>query len=115
MSEEVPPARPTGGRPYTLSFDADGQLRLQLDCNRGRATWQAEPAPDATAQRSSGSLRLGPLATTRAACPPGSLEPRLVRELPFVRSFVIEGGRLHLALMADGGIQTWGPLHAAPP
>lgn len=110
MSDEVPPARPASAGQYTLAFEADGRLLLRLDCNRGTGRWQAQAAPASNAQRRSGSLQLGPLATTRAACPPGSLESRLLRELPAVRSFVIEGGRLHLALMADGGIQTWAPL-----
>ena len=42
-------------------------------------------------------------------CPPGSLAPALGRALPFVRSYLLEGGQLHLSLMADGGILTWAP------
>jgi hypothetical protein len=30
--------------------------------------------------------------------------------MPFVRSFVIKDGNLHLALMADGGIYQFSPL-----
>ena len=44
------------------------------------------------------------MAITRAMCPPGSLHDQLVRQLPYVRSYVIKGGHLFLSLMADGGI-----------
>jgi hypothetical protein len=47
------------------------------------------------------------------ACPAGSLEPRLSALFPYVRSFVIENGTLHLSLMADGGIVSWDPVPAA--
>ena len=59
--------------------------------------------------RRSGSLQFSALATTRAMCPHGSLAPALGRALPFVRSYLLEGGQLHLSLMADGGILTWAP------
>ena len=48
--------------------------------------------------------------STRAACPPGSLYNRVVKDMPFVRSFVIKDGGLHLALMADGGIYNYSPM-----
>lgn len=110
MADDQPALRPDDPARYTLVFGTDGQAQLRLDCNRGSAGWQAEPAPGASAARRSGSLVFGPLASTRAACEPGSLAPRLVRDLPYVRSYVIESGRLHLALMADGGILRWAPL-----
>lgn len=109
MDDAQPPLRPTDPTRYALDFAVDGRLLLRLDCNSGRTTWQAEAAPDAGAIRRSGSLRFGPIATTRMACPSGSLEPRLTALLPYVRSFVIDRGQLHLALMADGGILSWNP------
>lgn len=114
MDDAQPEQRPADGARYTLTFGADGVALLQLDCNRGRASWQAEPAPDATPQRRSGALRFGDLASTRAMCAPDSLAPRLAAQLPHVRSYVIERGRLHLALMADGGLLRWAPLPPAP-
>ena len=44
------------------------------------------------------------MALTRATCPPGSLHDHLVKQLPFIRSYVIKDGRLFLSLMADGGV-----------
>ena len=44
------------------------------------------------------------MAATRAQCPPGSLHDVVMRQLPFVRSYVIrDRRRLYLSLMADGG------------
>lgn len=112
MDDAQPPLRPNEPTRYALEFAVDGRLLLRLDCNSGRTAWQAVPAPDSDLARRSGSLSFGPIASTRMACPPGSLEPRLTAMLPFVRSFVIERGQLHLALQADGGILSWNP---APP
>lgn len=114
MDDAQPPLRPADPARYTLEFAAEGRVLLRLDCNSGHSSWQATPAPGSVAQRRSGSLGFGPIASTRAACPPGSLEPRLAAMLPFVRSFVIEQGQLHLALLADGGILSWNPIPAAP-
>ena len=50
------------------------------------------------------------MAMTRALCPPGSLHDRIVRDLEHIRSYVLNGGHLHLALMADGGIYDLEPL-----
>lgn len=109
MDESQPPLQPSEAGRYWLEFTADGRLMLGLDCNKGRSSWQSQPSPDSIPARRAGSLSLGPIAATRMACPPGSLEPKLSSLLPFVRSYVIERGQLHLALMADGGILSWNP------
>ena len=83
---------------YTITFNADGSAALRLDCNRGRGTWRSETP---------GRLEFGAVATTRMMCPPGSLDARLGRELPFVRVYAIQGETLRLELMADGGQQIW--------
>jgi heat shock protein HslJ len=85
-----------------MTLNADGTANLQLDCNRGNANWSAGPAGS-----ESGSFSFGPLAMTRAACPPGSLDERLAREAEYVRTYLLQDGRLHLSLWADGGIQVW--------
>ncbi len=90
---------------FTLSFVADGRANFRLDCNRGSATWKGKPS----AESSSGSLEFGPLTTTRAMCPPGSLDQKVIRALPYVRSYLLKDGKLYLSLMADGGIYEWRP------
>lgn len=105
MDDAQGTTRPADPAAYTLHFGPDGRAALRVDCNRALGTWQATPAADGR----SGALQFGPLAGTRAMCPPGSLEPRLMRQLPFVRSYLLRDGQLHLSLMADGGILSWMP------
>jgi para-nitrobenzyl esterase len=79
---------------YTIGFGKQGVLNVRFDCNRGRGSW-ASSGP--------GNLEFGPLALTRALCPTGSLHDELVRQWPYVRSYLVKDGRLFLVLMADGG------------
>ena len=37
-------------------------------------------------------------------CPPGSLHDQIVKQWPYVRSYVMRDGHLFMSLMADGGI-----------
>jgi para-nitrobenzyl esterase len=55
-------------------------------------------------------LVFGPLHSTRAACPPGSLYDRVGKDMPYVRAFILKEGHLYLSLMADGGIYHFSPL-----
>jgi heat shock protein HslJ len=96
---------------FTLQLGADGRAALKLDCNRGTATWKVTPAGDGK----SGQFAFGPLAGTRALCPPPHLDERIVRDLPYVRSYLLKDGNLYLSLMADGGIYEWRPRGAAAP
>jgi heat shock protein HslJ len=91
---------------YTIQFSPGGQLSARIDCNRGMGTWKSsEPS----------RLELGPLALTRARCPPGSLHDRIVKHWPYLRSYVMKEGHLFLALMADGGIYEFEPRPAQLP
>jgi heat shock protein HslJ len=92
-------------RRFTLRLQADGSASLQLDCNRATATWNAAPSTDGA----SGSLAFGPVAGTRALCPPPRMDERVVRDLAFVRGYLLKDGKLFMALMADGGIYEWRP------
>ncbi|MGI9253891.1 MAG: META domain-containing protein [Thermomicrobiales bacterium] len=42
----------------TISFDANGQLAVQVDCNHGGGNWES----------SGNSLTIGPIATTLMGC-----------------------------------------------
>lgn len=86
---------------YTLAFNADGSFTARIDCNRGRGTWKS---PD------QGRLELGPMALTRAACPPGSLHDRIVEQLPNVKSYAMKDGRLFLSLIAKSGVYEFEPV-----
>lgn len=89
---------------YTIAFNADGRVNVRFDCNRGRGTWKASPP---------NQLLFGPLALTRAMCPPGSLHDRLAKDWGYVRSYVLKNGHLFLSLMADGGIYEFEPMSQA--
>jgi para-nitrobenzyl esterase len=86
---------------YTIAFDSEGRVSVRIDCNRGAGTWKST-GPE--------QLEFGPLALTRAMCPPGSLHDRIVKDWNFVRSYTIKDGHLFLALMADGGIYDFEPI-----
>ncbi len=90
---------------FTLRFGVDGRASLRLDCNRGSGSYAVKPAGDG----SSGSLNFGPIAATRALCPPPHLDERIARDLGHVRSYLLKDGKLFLSLMADGGIYEWAP------
>jgi para-nitrobenzyl esterase len=80
---------------YTIAFNSDGSLTVRIDCNRGRGTWKSVGPSQ---------LQFGPLALTRAMCPPGSLHDHIVKQWEYIRSYVIRNGHLYLSLIADGGI-----------
>ncbi len=92
---------PDDGAKYTIEFSAGGQLAARIDCNRGRGTWKSS-GPN--------QLELGPLALTRALCPPGSLHDHIVKQWGYVRSYIVKDGHLFLSLMADGGIYEFEPV-----
>lgn len=89
---------------YTLQFMPDGKLAMQLDCNRGTASWKVA---DVTAN--SATLTISPVAMTRAMCGPGAIDTRLARDMEFVSSYTMAGGKLHMALKMDSGFYVWEP------
>jgi len=93
--------RPAEGARYELTFQLDGSVLVQADCNRGQGAWTTEPPS---------GLAFGPIATTRMACPPGSMDARFLSELGYVRSYTMSNGHLFLATMADGSILEFRPL-----
>jgi para-nitrobenzyl esterase len=100
--------RPEDTSRYTLSFDRHGNVTVRLDCNRGSGRFAATPI-DAPGPLYRGTLTFGPMAVTRAMCPPGSLGTRLARELSAVRSYVGYYRQLRLELASGGGEQIWIP------
>ena len=102
--------RPREGSLYTMWLHGDGIVTMQLKCNRATGTWSVEPGGDAT----SGSFKFGPLAATRALCPPPSMDESIVAQSEFVRSYLLKDGRLYLSLMADGGIYVWERIDGNP-
>lgn len=94
---------------FTLEFGHDGRVAFRLDCNRGTGDYKVTPAGD----RTTGTIAFGPIAATRALCPPPHLDERVARDMPHVRGYLLKEGKLYLSLMADAGIYEWAPVHAA--
>jgi len=57
---------------YQLDFPNAGQIALKADCNR---------AAGGISFGNDGAMKIGPMAMTRAMCPPGSLSDRFVQEV----------------------------------
>lgn len=85
---------------YTLEFGTDGRAAMRADCNRGTSSWSSG---------SPGQLQFGPIASTKAMCPPGSLSDKYLAQFQWVRSYVMKDGHLFLATMADGAIIEFEP------
>lgn len=88
---------------YTMELLPNGRLVMQLNCNRAMGVWTARSGPAAE----SGGFRIPRLAATRALCPPPRLGEHFARQSEHIRSYLLQDDKLHLSLMADGGIYTW--------
>lgn len=84
---------------YTLQLLADGKVTARFDCNRGFGAYTI----------AEGKITFSPMASTRAACEPGSLGDRFGRDLGRATSFFVEGGRLFLELPMDSGTMRFRP------
>jgi heat shock protein HslJ len=88
--ERIIPPNPAD---YTLEFLPDTTVTAQIDCNRGHGKYRLEGK----------SILIGPLATTRMACPPGSLDGKFLQHLEAARSIFFRGDSLFMDLFADSG------------
>ncbi|HEX2665893.1 MAG TPA: META domain-containing protein [Candidatus Acidoferrum sp.] len=86
---------------YTIAFGSDGSVSVRIDCNQGHGTWKSA-GPN--------RLEFGPLALTRATCPPAPLNDRLAKDCQYVRSYVLKDGHLIISLMRDTGIYEFEPI-----
>jgi len=84
---------------YTVEFGSDGQVIVVAGCNRGGGTFTVTPPK---------GLSFGPLRTTRAMCPPGSISARYLADFAQMRGYAIVGGKLYIDL-ADGVIYQFAP------
>lgn len=73
---------PAVQRRHTAAFRDGGDLELQLDCNRGRASWTAgQPSNGA------GNIDIGPVAGTRMFCPQPSFGEQMASGLADAQRF----------------------------
>lgn len=85
---------------YTLEFQPGGRVGMRVDCNRGSGTWTHD----------GNKLSFGPIALTRAMCPPGSKDTEFLRGLNQVSGYLFRGGDLVLTLKVDSGSMHFSPL-----
>lgn len=78
---------------YSLAFLEEGRVALRVDCNQAGGPWSSE-AP--------GQLSLGPLISTLAACPPGSLAGEMMPAIEAVEAYGFEAGNLRLGTAGQG-------------
>ncbi len=76
---------------YTLVFGEDGHVAVVADCNQGGGEYAAE----------AGSLTMGALISTLAACPEGSLDTVFMQQIGQATGYTVDGDVLTLTL-ADG-------------
>jgi heat shock protein HslJ len=82
---------PAASGRYTLLFQPGGMVAVQADCNRGSGSYLLN----------GGSLSFGPIAMTRAMCPPGSLDTEFLKGLGLVSGQLFRGNDLVLTLKVD--------------
>jgi heat shock protein HslJ len=100
MDESIGMVRSHDPSLYTMRLNGDGTVNMRLNCNRASGTWPVEPSSDGT----SGHFKFGPLAATRALCPPPSMDEQVAAHVQYIASYLLKDGNLYLSLMADGGI-----------
>ncbi len=71
---------------YTVTFEADGSVHAEVDCNVCNGSYETE----------GNSITTGLMACTLAACPPGSLDFQFQTALGSATSFVRTGGELSI-------------------
>jgi para-nitrobenzyl esterase len=78
---------------YTLEFLPGGKASIRADCNRGTGSYALD----------GNVLSFGPIATTRAMCPPGSRDAEFLKGLQAVSGHLFRGNDLVLTLKFDSG------------
>jgi len=85
---------------YTILLKSDNKVQVRFDCNRGGGSFEI----------SLGKLSFGPMMSTRAACPPGSLDFRFAKDLQRIVSFFTRNNNLYLGLPYDSGTMKFSPV-----
>lgn len=85
---------------YTLEFTSKGQVQVMADCNSGSGVYTLNGS----------ALTIQIQVMTMAACQPGSLSTRFLRDLNYVVSYDIENSDLYLTLQANTGVMKLQPV-----
>lgn len=86
---------------YTLEFLV-GTVNVKADCNTGSGKYTVKGS----------SITFGPIAMTRMMCQPGSLDTKFLQQLSAARTFRVEGDKMMMDLVADGGTMQYSAVGA---
>ena len=78
---------------YTLEFQPGGRVNVRADCNRGSGSYLLNGS----------TLTFGPIALTRAMCPPGSKDAEFLKGLAAVSGHEDNGSELVLTFAENAG------------
>jgi heat shock protein HslJ len=78
---------------YTLTLQPDGRVNIRADCNRGGGIYTLDE----------NKMSITITHTTRAACPPESLEQPFIRDLNGVAGWLFMDGDLYMDIKYDTG------------
>lgn len=78
---------------YTVIFNTAGTLNIQVDCNRGGGSYSTE----------GNSITIEVTHTTRAMCPPESLDQTFIKDLNASTIYFFSDGDLYMDLKYDTG------------
>jgi para-nitrobenzyl esterase len=85
---------------YTIEFKPGGAAAVRADCNRGAGAYQLTGS----------ALAFGPIALTRAMCPPESKDNDFPKGLASVSGQLFRDNELVLTLRYDSGSMFFAPL-----
>ncbi|MBW2198948.1 MAG: META domain-containing protein [Deltaproteobacteria bacterium] len=86
-------ARPQDPSRYTVLFRPDGTLNIRADCNRAGGKYAIQTS----------ALTVEVTHSTRAACPPDSLEQTFLQNLNSAAIYFMKEGQLYIDLKYDTG------------
>jgi heat shock protein HslJ len=78
---------------YTIAFQPDGSLAIRADCNRVGGNYTSQNT----------SLTIETTFSTRAMCPPDSLDQVFLKHLNSAAIYFVREGALYIDLQADTG------------
>lgn len=88
---------------YQMRLGEDGQATMSLGCNNALGSWNATPGLKANV----GNLSFGPLAMTRALCPPPRYDEHIALNVNAVERYLVNDTRLYFELPAQDSIWIW--------
>ena len=91
-------AVPTDPSRYTIAFNADGTINIRADCNRGGGTYSIQEQ----------QIAIEVTHTTRAMCPPDSLDQGFIKDLNAAKILFFRDGNLYFDLKYDTGTMVFG-------